>query len=332
MGSISVISAYAKSIMLVLMPLAGMMLIFYSGFQLWKDLRGADRKKIRERLREDESRQRAKKLEQSIARQSKQEKPFFERAIQQVTLTKKIDKWISQANWNIEATQFLTFIAVAVSVIFIGGILLKFSIWIVIATAVASAYLPIVALQFMAKRRMSILVAQLPGVFELISQALRAGHAFPSGVQLVGQQLPDPAGTEFALVFHEQNLGIKMEEALSHFADRTDQLDIRFFVTAVLIQRQTGGDLSEVLDKIGSVIRERIEIKGQVKALTAEGRMSGWVLSILPFFVFALAWVMNPDYAGVLLYTQEGHFMLGAAGFFQVIGMLMIKKIVDIKI
>ena len=176
------------------------------------------------------------------------------------------------------------------------------------------------------------MVNQLPDVFELISQALRAGHSLASGIQLIGKQLPDPVGTEFARIFHEQNLGIKLDESLGNFADRTNQLDIRFFVTAVLIQRQTGGDLAEILDKIGAVIRDRIKIMGQVQALTAEGRMSGWVLSILPFFVFLLAWTLNPDYAGILLKEKQGQYMLGTAIFFQVIGMLIIKKIVNIKI
>ncbi len=331
MGTFAVVNAYIKQAMLILMPVAGIMLVFYSGYQLWKDLRGAERKKIRERLREDASRKKAKKAELSITKQ-KAEQSIFAQILGKISITKKLEQWIQQANLNLEATQFLMWIGAAMMIFLVGGLLLKMSIAVIIAIVVSTGFLPIVVVKFLAKRRMNILVNQLPDVFELITQALRAGHSLASGIQLVGQQLPDPAGTEFARVFYEQNLGIKIEEALSNFADRTDQLDIRFFVTAVLIQRQTGGDLAEVLDKIGAVIRDRIQILGQVKALTAEGRLSGWVLAIMPFFVFFLAWMMNPDYAGVLLYEQRGHYLLGGALFFEIVGLLMIKKIVNIKV
>ena len=133
-------------------------------------------------------------------------------------------------------------------------------------------------------------------------------------------------------VFHEQNLGLKLEEALRNMADRVDLLDVQFFVTAVIIQRQTGGDLAEILDKISKVIRDRIKILGQVRALTAEGRLSGWVLSALPVVVFFAAKTMNPQYTDILLHEKDGQYMLGAAVVMQVMGMLMIKKIVNIKI
>jgi tight adherence protein B len=182
------------------------------------------------------------------------------------------------------------------------------------------------------KRRMNKLVEQLPDVFELISQALRAGHSLASGIHLVGEQMPDPAGTEFERVFHEQNLGIRVEEALRNMADRVDLLDVRFFVTAVQIQRQTGGDLAEVLDKIGAVIRDRIQLFGQVQALTAEGRLSGYVLLALPILVFLVEMQVNPKYAGMLLYDDTGRMMLFAAIVMQIMGFAMIKKIVNIKV
>jgi tight adherence protein B len=332
MSSFAVINSYLSSFMLILMPIAGMMLIFYSVVTIWKDVRGADRKKIRERLREEDALKHAKRVEQSIAKQANTETSVFKQVLGRASLTKKIDKAIVQADFSFTAESFLTKIFILVVVILGAGFFLKVNTYVVIGIAFFTYYLPVFVVKFMAKRRMKKLVHQLPDVFELISQALRAGHSLASGIQLIGKQLPEPAGMEFARVFHEQNLGIKIEEALSNFANRADQLDIRFFVTAVLIQRQTGGDLAEILDKIGEVIRDRIKIMGQVQALTAEGRMSGWVLSILPFVVFLAAWAMNPIYAGVLLYEKEGQFMLGTAIFFQVVGMLMIKKIVNIKI
>jgi tight adherence protein B len=235
--------------MIILLPLAGMMLVFYSLFMLWRDLRGGDKKRILERLREEDVLRHSKKLEQSIRKQSQSEQAAFSSILNQISLTKKVERWIEQANLNWYATSFLLKIFVSAGVVAGGGLILKFSPWYVFGIAAMIAYLPLFVLKFLARRRMKKLVNQLPDVFELISQALRAGHSLASGVQLIGKQIADPAGTEFARIFHEQNLGIKIEEAFQSFANRTDQLDIRFFVTAVLIQRQTGGDLAEILDK-----------------------------------------------------------------------------------
>ncbi len=198
--------------------------------------------------------------------------------------------------------------------------------------AAAVFVLPLLVLVVKRKRRINRLMEQLPDVFELISQALRAGHALASGIHLVSEQMPDPAGTEFARVYQEQNLGIRIEKALKNMADRIDILDFRFFVTAVQIQRQTGGDLAEVLDKIGTVIRDRIHLFGQVKALTAEGRLSGWTLLALPMLVFVAETQVNPDYAGMLIYDETGRMMLFAAIVMQLMGMAMIRKIVNIKV
>jgi len=198
--------------------------------------------------------------------------------------------------------------------------------------AAAVFVLPILYLMRRRKKRLARLVEQLPDVFELLSQSLRAGHSLASGMQLISRELPEPAGIEFGRVFHEQNLGLKIEDALRNMAERVDMLDVRFFVTAVLIQRQTGGDLAEVLDKIGAVIRERIKLFGTVQALTAEGRLSGYVLLALPVLMFAVMLQVNRDYATMLLYEPAGKMMLTVAVVMQLMGWAMIKKIVNIKV
>jgi len=151
-------------------------------------------------------------------------------------------------------------------------------------------------------------------------------------VQNIYEQMPAPIATEFAQVYHEQNLGVKIEDALQSMANRVDSLDVRFFVTAVMIQRQTGGDLAEVLDKISSVIRERIELAGLVRGLTAEGRLSGWVLFSLPICVFLAMMKLNPSYASVLFDDPRGQIMLMIAGGMQLMGIAMIRWIVNIKV
>jgi tight adherence protein B len=166
----------------------------------------------------------------------------------------------------------------------------------------------------------------------MMAQALRAGHSLGGAIQLVYEQMPPPIATEFAQVYHEQNLGVKVEEALQAMAHRVDSLDVRFFVTAVMIQRQTGGDLAEVLDNISTVIRGRIELAGLVRGLTAEGRLSGWVLFALPAVVFAGSMVLNPNYADILIEDPRGQIMLMVAVGMQLMGIAMIRWIVNIKV
>jgi tight adherence protein B len=144
--------------------------------------------------------------------------------------------------------------------------------------------------------------------------------------------MSDPISTEFGRVFHEQNLGIKIDDALLAMADRVDSLDVRMFVTAVLIQRTTGGDLAEVLDKIGTVIRGRIELFGLVQSLTSEGRLSGWVLFALPIVVFLACMKVNYDYISMLWTHPTGKIMLAGAIGMQLMGLAMIRWIVNIKV
>jgi tight adherence protein B len=180
--------------------------------------------------------------------------------------------------------------------------------------------------------RLKKFASQLPDGLELVARALRAGHSLAAGMHVVAEEMPAPISVEFGRVYEEQNLGIPLEDAMKNMTDRVPNLDLRFFVTSVAIQRQTGGDLSEILDKIGYVIRERYRILGQVKALTAEGRLSGVVLIALPFVLFLVMLHLKPDYVSVLWTERAGIKMSVFALIMQVLGALVIKKIVDIKV
>ena len=180
--------------------------------------------------------------------------------------------------------------------------------------------------------RLKAFAGQLPDAMELIARALRAGHSLAAGMHVVAEEMPAPVSKEFGRVYEEQNLGIPLEEALKGMCDRVPNLDLKFFVTSVAIQRQTGGDLAEILDRIGHVIRERFKILGQVKALTAEGRLSGVVLIALPIGLFLMMMYMKPDYIELLWKDPMGIKMSVAAIVLMIIGSIAIKKIVDIKV
>jgi tight adherence protein B len=200
------------------------------------------------------------------------------------------------------------------------------------AAAVVLAALPPLWLFLKRRRRLAAFGRQLPEALELISRALRAGHSLAAGISLVGSEMSAPVGKEFSRCYEEQNLGIPLEETLENLAERVPNLDLRFFVTAIVLQRQTGGDLAEILDKIGHLIRERFKIWGQIQALTGEGRLSGIVLLALPPVLFVVMWRINPQYCEILFNDPLGHQMLAVAIVMQFIGAAVIKKIITIKV
>lgn len=194
------------------------------------------------------------------------------------------------------------------------------------------AALPISWLVMKRKKRLAKFGRQMPEALDLLSRSLRAGHSLNAGFGLVASELEAPLATEFSRAFEEQNFGIPLDEAIEDMADRIPNMDLRFFATAIVLQRQTGGDLAEILDKISHLIRERLMILGQVQALTGEGRMSGAVLLALPPVLFLVMLKLNYDYVLMLFTDQIGRYMLTAALITQVIGAMVIKKIITIKV
>ncbi|TWU56592.1 Bacterial type II secretion system protein F domain protein [Rubripirellula tenax] len=192
--------------------------------------------------------------------------------------------------------------------------------------------LPIGWLMMKRKKRLSRFGNQMPEALELLSRSLRAGHSLNAGFGLVASEMEAPLSTEFGRCFEEQNLGIPLEEAIDDMAKRIPNMDLRFFATAIVLQRQTGGDLSEILDKIGHLVRERLMILGTIQALTGEGRMSGAVLLALPPVLFVVMLKLNYEYIMMLFTDEIGRYMLCAALVTQLIGALVIRKIITIKV
>lgn len=323
------------NILLMMLPIVGSMMLVWGIFQVILDLRTAKQKKVIDRLVESRggARDKARKIKESLLRKRADEGASgLERVLAGMQVVAKLQRVLDQADVAWSASRLLVNLTGLSLLVLIVMLLLQMNFITALGGAVSTAGLPLIWLVRKRKKRIRILVGQLPDVFDLMSQALRAGHSLASAIQLVSQQMPDPISGEFARVFNEQNLGLKVEEALLNMAQRVDQMDVRFFVTAVLIQRQTGGDLAEVLEKIGKVIRERIQLLGTVQALTAEGRLSGWVLLALPVLVFCAMMVINRDYGRMLIDTDSGRMMLGTAIAMDLMGMAMIKKIVNIKV
>lgn len=203
---------------------------------------------------------------------------------------------------------------------------------LILPAALLMGALPLGWVYLKRRKRLRKFGQQLPDALELISRALRAGHSLAAGFHLVGTEMSAPIGKEFQRVYDEQNLGIPLEEALDEMTDRVPNLDLRFFATAVVIQRQSGGDLAEILNKIGHLVRERFKIFGQVQALTGEGRLSGIVLLALPPVLFLVMLRLNSGYVMTLFEDELGKQMLAVAIVLQAVGALVIRKIVNIRV
>ena len=198
--------------------------------------------------------------------------------------------------------------------------------------AVLLGTLPLGWLLMRRRRRLKAFASQLPDALEMLARSLRSGQSLGFGFSMVSSEMPQPMSREFGRVFEEQNLGIPLDESLEGLTNRIPNLDLKFFATAVILQRQTGGDLAEILDKIGELIRDRFRIWGQIQSLTGEGRLSGVILLALPFVLFITVYQLNPDYVKVLFTDPMGKKMLAIAVIMQILGALVIKKIVNIKV
>lgn len=198
--------------------------------------------------------------------------------------------------------------------------------------AIVVLVLPYAAIVIRKNKRIAKFNKQLPEALELLGRSLLAGHSLGAGFGLVAAEMPDPIKREFGRCFEEQNFGIPLEESLNLLTERIPNMDLKFLSTAIILQRQTGGDLAEILEKIGRLIRERFKLAGQIQALTGEGRLSGIVLFALPPFLFVVMYFLNREYIMSLFKDDMGRWLLGGAIVMQLIGAFVIRKIVDIKV
>jgi tight adherence protein B len=200
------------------------------------------------------------------------------------------------------------------------------------AAAALAALLPYGWLKNRKSKRMKRFEEQFPEALDMLSRAIRAGHAFQTAMGMVADELPDPVGPEFKKTFDQQNYGLPLKDALNELSERLKMLDVRFFVTAVLIQRDTGGNLAEILDNLAHVVRERFKILRQVRVHTAHGRFTGYVLLALPAAVGVALSFINPEHMGLLFHERMGQIMLMGAMVMQTVGFLWIRQVIKIEV
>src|SRR5437763_7984140 len=298
--------------------------------------RGSERRRVRLQQRLAEALLHsacAEDVEVQLARRElMSEIPLMNRALLNVPIATRLKRMLDQADLRITVTRLLMFSLMAALLAGLAASMLTPALLVIVSAALIAAAVPFIHVCWKRRKRLNLFLEQLPDALELMSRALQAGHAFAESLHMISTEMPEPVATEFRKTYEEQNLGLSLKLALENLSERVPLLDLRLCVTAILIQRETGGNLAEILEKVAYTIRERFRILEDLKTLTTSSRMSAWILCGLPVFVALAVTVMNPEYMGVLWRDPRGHNLLFAAGFMQFTGMLIIRKILKIKI
>jgi tight adherence protein B len=261
--------------------------------------------------------------------------PGLKRLVTSLQFSKHVTEQMQQAGLTWSASRLLTAMGLAMIPGIGIGILMPFLLnapTTAITLALAFGMAPYLFVRHKRSKRLAALEEQFPEALDFMARSMRAGHAFSISMEMLGEELADPLGQEFRALFNEQNLGAPIDIALRNFTTRVPLLDARFFTSSVLLQKQTGGNLSEILSRLAYVIRERFRLKGQVKAVSAHGRMTATILTLLPIGTMICLLVVAPGYLQGMAAEPEGKWLIGGAIVAQILGNFFIKKIINIKV
>ncbi len=289
-----------------------------------------EKRKLKERLGTENSRpvpppaKRFPSISRAAARSSRN---FWRKPIIQ-----ELQRRLTQAHPDTSLRKFLLTATGLGACGFLIPLALSGNLLISLGIGAFCGYVPFFLLASKRNKRQRMITMQLPEALDFLSRIIRAGHSLTTGLQMMSEELPKPLCDEFRRAYDQHSLGQGLDESLKEMAARIESTDFAFFVTAVLIQRQTGGDLSEVLTKISNVIRQRIHLAQSVQAKTAEGRFTGYIMVAFPAVLFSICYFLNPDYGNTLLHTNKGLKMLGLAFGLQVSGLWLMKKITTVRV
>ena len=320
-------------LILSVLVFVAVLLLLEGAYLLWKSYKGPETKKIASRLRALSASRDNSTQTHLLKQRMLSEVPLIERFLLTIARAQRLDKFILQAGLEWTVSRLLLSCAVLGLV---AGLLLIYGLQqsFLVSGLVGAffAFTPLLYVIHQRNKRLDKFERQLPEALDLITRALRSGHAFSSALQMVGDEMTDPIAGEFHIVHDEVNFGVSLQQALMNLSERIPLTDLRYFIVSVLIQRDSGGNLTEVLGNLSRLIRERLKLMAKVKVLSSEGRLSAWILGLMPF---ALAGVMNfanPDFMSPLWKDPIGisivKYMLILMGF----GALILRKIVKIRV
>ena len=308
-------------------------LLVEGAYVMWNTSKGPEAKRIARRLRLMSAGTSQAGEEVSILKSRMlSQTPAIERLLLQAPRVKQLDRVLEQSGLTWSVAELLGMMLLSAIAGMAVALYFGMTFLLTLIAAVFMGALPIVHVFRARAKRMVKVEQQLPDALDLIGRALRAGHAFPTAVKMVSDELGDPIGGEFRILFDEVNYGVSMHTALLNLAARIPVTDLRYFVIAVLIQRETGGNLAELLDNISAIIRARLKLFGQIRVLSAEGKLSAWILTLLPIGVALMMNVVNPGYIGVLWKDPMGLRLIGGAVLLMIFGIFWMWRIVKIHV
>ena len=297
-----------------------------------RNMRSTKRVKIRKRFRKYAYINEGDNGTDILKKRIYSEVPFFHNLLRHIPAAKKLDDLVRQANARFPMGFYILLsLLFAVIGYVVGKALIKDIYQSLVGMGICGC-LPILYLKRLKRKRIEKFKKQLPDGLDLIARALKAGHAFSGGMNLAAKEFDDPLGPEFAEALDEINFGVSVADALKNLAGRIDCEELRYFVVGVILQRETGGNLAELIETLANLIRERFKFDGKVRTLSAEGKLSAVILILLPIAVFGYLWITNPNFLKPLFTDPSGKFMILAAIVMMIIGGIVMKRMVDVKV
>lgn len=258
--------------------------------------------------------------------------PAFNRYLLRAAWAARLRSFIAQAGLEILPGKLILWSAVLGLALYILAPFFFPNPIIALLFGAAGAVAPMAVVAFKRSRRLRAFEKSFPEAIDLLGRAVRAGHAFTTGLEMVATELPEPVAGEFKAVFDEQSFGLPLRDALTNLAGRVPIVDVRFFVTALLVHKETGGNLAQILDDLSHVIRDRFKLLGEVRARTAQGRLTAGILIALPPAMIVILRAMNPDYVNILFTDPVGPYLLAGAALLQIVGSIVLWKVVNVQV
>lgn len=297
-----------------------------------RKIRSGEKKEVLRRLRGYPTKEYEREIIDIMRKSMLSEVPWLNRMLLSIRWTDKLSRLIEQSGTESTLGVFMLLSIVLASGGFVIGLWVASNALLSLIIAFVLGVFPFLYVYLKKKRRMEKFQRQLPDALDLIARALKAGHAFTGGLKMVGDELGEPVGTEFEKTLHEINFGLGIPEALKGLTQRVDCPDLRFFIISVIIQRETGGNLAEILGKIAYLIRERFKLQNRVQVLAAEGKLSAIILIAIPFVIALALSVLNPVYIKTLFIDPLGKALVAFALLMMAIGIVVMKRMIEIKV
>lgn len=302
-------------------------------YMLWRSYKGPEARKIEKRLQAFSAAIDRTPQAHLVKERMLSDVPWMQRLLLTLPRAHRLDRFILQAGLDWTVSSFLLISCVLGVLGFVAVMMVAYQpLLLALVVGAVAATLPALYLQRQRSRRLARMEKQLPEALDLVTRALRAGHSFASGVQMIGDEMAEPIAGEFRMVADEVNFGVSLQQALTNLSERVPLTDLRYFVVSVLIQRDSGGNLTEVLGNLSRLIRDRLKLLARVRVLSSEGRLSAWILGLMPFALAALMNVFNPEFMAPLWTDPIGQTVLKYMLVVMLVGVVLLRKIVKIRV